>query len=137
MKTTNARVNFIFSRALRTVLLAIAGGLAVDLAFDMQSLWLLASSALLAGILSVLTGLVDLPEWTAGTQSKVTALLSRTAKTFGQVVIAGIPTTAIFLSEVQWQAVLVQAGVAALGSLLLAIAMTLPEEIPQERGLIL
>lgn len=128
---TKQRIKFTALRALRTMLVALVGVISASaLITDID--WAYAISvSLFAGLVAVLTAMVDLPEVDGEGKSKVLAIVIRGIKTFGQSVIAAIPAGALTLSEVPWGLALNSAIVATLGTVLLGVIMALPE-VPQD-----
>jgi hypothetical protein len=88
------------------------------------------SASALAGVLSALTALIDLPEAGGKVYPKLVALLIRSGKSFVQALLAFIPTAAVFLTDVDWQQGVKVAAGAALGSLILGLISVLPESNP-------
>lgn len=115
------------TRAARTALTMAVSYVLVGGVSQIQ--WLAVSSAAAFGVVtSFLTSLFNLPEMDS-TTSKWEALVSRVLKTFAQSVLAMIPTTAVFLGDVNWVKVVDTSASAALGSLILGLVSVLPETV--------
>lgn len=116
-------------RALRTVLVALLpllGPLAVTPLGDLPDATRTALAALaLAAIASLATSLASLPERGNGVTARWAAALDRGARSFGQV-LAATAVAALTLGDLT-AAVLAQALVAGVTSVLLGVIGTLPE----------
>lgn len=113
------------TRALRTVLIAALPVLAPLIGGDWNTTRQALLALALAGVASLATSLVSLPELGGG-RTRWHALVDRVARTFGQVVAATI-VAGIAWGDVRWADLLFQATVAALGTLLIGLTGTLPE----------
>lgn len=115
-------------RAIKTVAQTMVANVGIAAAVNPGD-WLVALSAsLLAGIVSLATSLVGLPEETdgsGGARSWVKSAVIRSIKTIGQSVASSLATFTL-LSEVYWPSVLAAALVAGALSILTSIA-GLPE----------
>jgi hypothetical protein len=80
-----------------------------------------------AALASLVTSLLNLPE-AGGGRSRWAAILDRVVRSFAQVLAAVLAAAATF-GDVDWAAVLVQAGAAALVTLIRVIIAALPEDI--------
>lgn len=117
-------------RALYT-LLAAALPLLAPVAAEPTRPGLLEAGLALAGavVFSLITSLANLPELGDG-QTRWLAVLDRTARSFFQV-LAAAWAAGTALADVDWRTVLVQAAVAAAGTLLRTLLSYLPEAAGQ------
>lgn len=89
--------------------------------------WAYAVGAVALGvILSLVTSLASLPEWSGKAVAWWKAVVSRSVKTLGQSVVASIGSTVLF-QNVDWASVLVTAGGAVVVTILRTILVRLPE----------
>lgn len=117
------------SRAFRTFLSALAGTLMVSGGFATYNWGLGLSTAALTTLLAVATAMLNLPEVdpNAAAVPKWKAVLMRTLKQAGQTFVALIPSTAVFLNDVNWTVIAQVVGASALATALYAVASILPE----------
>lgn len=120
-------------RTARTALTVIVGFLTVDVTLTEVAWVPAASAAVLAAILSIATSFINLPEASSSNTPKWLAVLLRSAKTFVQSLLSLIPTSAVFLDEVNWGHVLDVSLVATVGSLILGLVSVLPETSEPEK----
>ncbi len=116
-------------RALRTLLVVISPFVPALVANPAATWLAAASTTALAVIASLVTSLANLPELDGTPRPWWAAMLDRTVKTFFQAALAGLGS-AVLLSDVAWAQLALHAGVAALGSLFLAVISMLPEAQP-------
>lgn len=116
------------TRALYTVLAALLP-LAGLLAAAQVSTGYALSVAAAAGVLSLATSLASIPEVEGQAQSLPRAVVSRVLRTVGQV---GVPalTGALLVTDVDWPALAVAVGGAALTTLIRTLMGHLPEVAP-------
>lgn len=116
-------------RALRSLLVAILPFLPAIVGGNTTALWAALSTGALMVVLSFASSWASLPEVDGLPRPWWSAALGRTARTFGQALIANIPAVTL-IQDVPWQLVLTNAAAAAAGSLILAIVSILPETVP-------
>lgn len=115
-----------FIRAARTVAESAVSTLTTCVVLSEVNWILLASSSAIAGLGSLLTSLVGLPEVNEITKSKWVAIAIRTIKTVAQHALALI-SSAIFISDVDWTMLLSSSVLAALITILMGLSTGLPE----------
>lgn len=115
-------------RALRTAILVAVTYVPASLT-DSVPYIVLGSAAVVAGILSLVTSLAGIGEVTGIAEPWYFSLLSRIVKTIAQALAAGVLTNIVFLSDIDWSAVLATTVTAGIGSLLLGVLSRLPEVI--------
>lgn len=115
-----------FIRAFRTFLLV--GVTYVPASYTDAVPWVvLGSAALGAGVFSIVTSLAGLAEVDGKSQPWYFAILSRVVKTIGQALASGALANIVFISDINWDAVLATSIAAGFGSLLLGVLKQLPE----------
>lgn len=92
----------------------------------------LASAAGIGALASIATSLAGLPETVGVDLPWWLAAVERCVKSFAQAIAAGV-STAVLITEVDWQFILNAAIFAAVGSLLRLILATLPADPTVER----
>lgn len=116
-------------RAGRTVLVALLPFLPAIPEADRTTVLVAVLTIALAAVLSLATSLASLPELDDVARPWWTAALDRFARTFGQVLLAGLASAAL-ITDVDWRTLLLHALAAALGSVVLAVIAKLPEAEP-------
>ena len=116
-------------RALRTALVVAAPFAPAIVGGSTAALWAALSTVALAVVLSLATSWASLPEVDGLPRPWWAATLDRTARTFAQALVAGIPAVTL-IQDVPWTALLTNALAAAVGSVILAAIAALPESQP-------
>ncbi|MFE9232065.1 hypothetical protein [Cellulosimicrobium funkei] len=116
------------ARALRTVLVAALPFLAPLVGGDWTVVGQAGLAFAFAAVLSLVTSLASLPELGGG-RSRWAALLDRSARTFGQTLVASIGSALVW-SDVDWRLALIQAATAAITTAVIAVVDQLPESNP-------
>lgn len=114
-----------FFRALRTALVVAVPFFGATQFTDIPLLAAVSTTGF-AFVASFLTSLAGIPEANGSATPFWVAIITRIGKTFAQSLVAGFGTAVLFES-VDWPLVLQGAGIAAAGSLFIALLNKLPE----------